>query len=161
MKIELEKYVKEFEKNDNCINFLGVNNMYIIMFVLQTAVAVAIFGILVWLMHKKMNRQYECNIAEIIPGLVYDHFVCSYSIVKFYSFVAGAFLVIISLKMIFIFIKLASVISLIWYRVPNLNIESRDLLFLLKLLELSNPIYLRLFCEIYQENNNDGNSIED
>jgi hypothetical protein len=160
MKTKLEKYVKEFDKNENCINFLGVNNMYIIMSVFQTVITVVIFGVLVWLIFdKKMNRLYECNIAEIkIPDLVYDHFVCSNSIVMFYFSSAVAFLVVISCKMICSFFKLASAISCpIWplkpnfERVYNLNIESRDLLLLLKLLALSNPIYLRLFCEIYQE----------
>ncbi|CAB4033877.1 Hypothetical predicted protein [Paramuricea clavata] len=162
VKTKLQKFVQDFEKNDTtkCQTFFSIKHFYIIISVVQAMVVVVSFSILVWLMDEKMNRQYECNIDEIISGLVYDHFVCSYSIIKFYLFGAGVVSSIIAVHTVLSFLKLVSTISLKWVleteqfeRINNLNIKSLDLKFLLNLVALSNPAYLKPFCEMYEEIN--------
>jgi hypothetical protein len=165
VKTKLERFVQDFEANDSnncpcCPNSCSMKKSYFIISVVQTVVAVVIFVILAWLMDKKMNRQYECNIDEIIPGLVYDHFACTYSIVEFYFFCAVAFSIIFGVYTGFSCLKLVSAIKLQWFlktgqltRINNLNIESLNFKFLLKLVALSNSAYLEPFCKMYEERN--------
>ncbi|CAB3990043.1 Hypothetical predicted protein [Paramuricea clavata] len=165
VKTKLKEFVRDFEGNDStnclcCPNSCSIEKSYFIISVVQTVVAAVIFVILVWLTDKMMNRQYECNIDEIIPGLVYDHFACTYSIVKFYSFGAGVFSTIFGVYMGFSCLKLVSAIKLQWFlktvqltKINTLNIESLDLIFLLKLVALSNSAYLEPFRIMYEERN--------
>ena len=151
-------------------NVFTTRGSYVIVSFIQVLVSFTAFGIVLWLRIDKMNRQYECNINESlrIPGLVCDHFSCSHIIIRFYSKSAILFLVFSFFHMLFSLFKfVVSIVMLKCFRLLKANSESEKgddginspgVQFLLKLLDFSNPAYVKPFREMH--NSSDARSNE-
>ena len=133
----------------NTSNLCSGKCSYVIISFIQAVVS-AVTSILVLCLYKKeINRQYECNISEKIPGLVYDHFVCSDSISQFYSLCAILFVVTSGSHMAFSLFKLYVIRKLFWKLDFTVG-EPPGLTFMLKLVEFSNPAYVEPFRDMYR-----------
>ena len=86
-----------------------ISGSYFSILVLQTLILGAILGTLAWLVDEKMGTKFECDIEEAIPGLVYDHFLCSYSISNLYSLCAKMWLTFTSLHIA------VNIFKLVWF----------------------------------------------
>ena len=135
----------------NTSNLCSGKCSYVITSFIQAVVSVVTSILVLCLYKKEINRQYECNISERIPGLVCDHFVCSYSINQFYSLCAILFFVTSFFHMAFSLFKLYVIRKLFWKLDSKVG-EPPGLTFMLKLVEFSNPAYVKPFRDMYNEN---------
>ena len=124
---------------------------YVITSFIQAVVSAVTSILVLCLKELEIKRQYECNISKRIPGLVYDNFVCSYSISQFYSLCAIVFAVTSGSHMVLSFFKLSVIRKLFWKLDSNVG-EPPGLTFMLKLVEFSNPAYVKPFRDMYNEN---------